>query len=308
MIRRWRFRLHFCLLLMLLAGLVPAARAGLEVALVVTQRTGPHGVFAQNFSRAAASLGHHVVDAGALDEGLDDVALARADLIIASGEAALAAVLRLHPRPTLAVMLGRARFENIRRNHADWPLSAITLDQPAERQLRLLQAVMPDAQRAGILFGPERLGAESFERAAEALQIGLVGRMVSDESSLMKQLEAVLRECDGLIALPDALLSTPVAVRSILLTSYRYQRPIIAFSRAYVEAGALAAIFTTPEQAATDLIAWLRTQDGGRVELPPVSGPASFEIAVNRQVARALGINVASDEELLRFIATGERR
>ena len=293
---------------MLLAGLVPLAHAGLDVAVVVSQRSGPHGVFAQNFSRAAASLGHRVLDAGSPDEGLDDAVLARADLVIVSGEAALSAVLRLHPRPTLAVMLGRARFESIRRSHFGRPLSAFILDQPAERQLRLLQAVMPEALRAGILFGPERVAASAFEQAAEALRIDLVDRVVDDESGLMKQLEAVLRSCDGLIAVPDTLLTTPGSVRSILLTSYRYQRPIIAFSRAYVEAGALAAVFTTPEQVATDLIAWLRTQGGGRVELPPVSEPASFEIAVNRQVARALGIKVASDEELLRFIATGVRR
>jgi hypothetical protein len=297
-----------CLLFGLMLGLVPAACAGLDVAVVVSQRSGPHAVFAQAFSRAAASLGHRVFDAGSPVEGLDDVALARADLVIASGDAALSAVLRLHPRPTLAVMLGRARFDSIRSRHPAWPLSAFTLDQPAERQLRLFKAVMPDAQRAGMLFGPEWAEAAAFERAAASLGVGLAGRVVADERGLMKELEAVLRNSDGLIAVPEALLSTPAAVRSILLTSYRYQRPIIAFSRAYVEAGALAAIFTTPEQVAVDLIAWLRTQHGRQVELPLASGPESFEIAVNRQVARALGIDVAADEELLRFIATGEGR
>ncbi|ENO87435.1 ABC transporter substrate-binding protein [Thauera linaloolentis] len=302
---RW-FHIHSWLALTLLLGMAPAAGAGLDVAVVVSQRTGPHAVFAQAFSRAAASLGHRVFDAGTPADGLDDVALARADLVIASGDAALSAALRLHPRPTLAVMIGQSRFDGIRREHPSWPLSAFTLDQPAERQLRLLKAVLPEARRVGVLFGPEGADRPAFERAARVSHLELAERVVGDESELMRGLEAVLRDSDGLVALPDALLATPASVRSILLTSYRHQKPIIGFSRAYVGAGALAAIFTTPEQVAGDVIAWLRTQDGGRVALPPVRGPASFEIAVNRQVARALGMSVVADEELLRLIATGD--
>ena len=59
--------------------------------------------------------------------------------------------------------------------------------------------------------------------------------------------------------------------------------------------------------ARDDLIDWLRTQDATRVTLPPPQDPVSFEIAVNRQVARALGINVADDGELLRLTAGGGR-
>jgi hypothetical protein len=291
----------------LLLGLVLPARAGLDVAVVVSQRGGAHAAFAQAFSRAAAGLGHRVLDAGTPAEGLDDVALARADLVVASGDAALSAALRLNPRPTLAAMIGQARFDALRMAHPDRPLSAFTLDQPAERQFRLLKAVLPDARRAGVLLGPERGDRVDLERAAAASGLDLFVRVIGDEAELIRGLEAVLRDSDSLIAVPDAMLSSPSAARSILLTSYRFQKPIVAFSRAYVDAGALAAIFTTPEQVAADLIAWLRLQKDESVQLPPPRGPASFDIAVNRQVARALGLSVADDAELLRLIATGDQ-
>lgn len=300
-------RVRIWLLAGLLLGLVLPARAGLDVAVVVSQRGGAHAAFAQAFSRAAAGLGHRVLDAGTPAEGLDDVALARADLVVASGDAALSAALRLNPRPTLAAMIGQARFDALRMAHPDRPLSAFTLDQPAERQFRLLKAVLPDARRAGVLLGPERGDRVDLERAAAASGLDLFVRVIGDEAELIRGLEAVLRGSDGLIAVPDALLSTPSAARSILLTSYRFQKPVVAFSRAYVDAGALAAIFTTPEQVAADLIAWLRLQKDESVQLPPPRGPASFDIAVNRQVARALGLSVADDAELLRLIATGDQ-
>lgn len=307
MCRGWGLRVRIWLLAGLLLGLVLPARAGLDVAVVVSQRGGVHAAFAQAFSRAAAALGHRVLDAGTPAEGLDDVALARADLIVASGDAALSAALRLNPRPTLAAMIGQARFDALRMAHPDRPLSAFTLDQPAERQFRLLKAVLPDARRAGVLLGPERGDRVDLERAAAASGLDLFVRVIGDEAELIRGLEAVLRDSDSLIAVPDAMLSSPSAARSILLTSYRFQKPIVAFSRAYVDAGALAAIFTTPEQVAADLIAWLRLQKDESVQLPPPRGPASFDIAVNRQVARALGLSVADDAELLRLIATGDQ-
>lgn len=307
MCRGWGLRVRIWLLAGLLLGLVFPAHAQLDVAVVISQRGGAHAAFAQAFSRAAAGLGHRVLDAGTPAEGLDDVALARADLVVASGDAALSAALRLNPRPTLAVMIGQARFDSLRMAHPDRPLSAFTLDQPAERQFRLLKAVLPDARRAGVLLGPERGDRVDLERAAAASGLDLFVRVIGDEAELIRGLEAVLRGSDGLIAVPDALLSTPSAARSILLTSYRFQRPVVAFSRAYVDAGALAAIFTTPEQVAADLIAWLRLQKDESVQLPPPRGPASFDIAVNRQVARALGLSVADDAELLRVIATGDQ-
>jgi hypothetical protein len=291
----------------LLLGLVFPAHAQLDVAVVISQRGGAHAAFALACSRAAAGLGHRVLDAGTPAEGLDDVALARADLVVASGDAALSAALRLNPRPTLAAMIGQARFDALRMAHPDRPLSAFTLDQPAERQFRLLKAVLPDARRAGVLLGPERGDRVDLERAAAASGLDLFVRVIGDEAELIRGLEAVLRDSDSLIAVPDAMLSSPSAARSILLTSYRFQKPIVAFSRAYVDAGALAAIFTTPEQVAADLIAWLRLQKDESVQLPPPRGPASFDIAVNRQVARALGLSVADDAELLRLIATGDQ-
>lgn len=300
-------RVRIWLLAGLLLGLVFPAHAQLDVAVVISQRGGAHAAFAQAFSRAAAGLGHRVLDAGTPAEGLDDVALARADLVVASGDAALSAALRLNPRPTLAVMIGQARFDALRMAHPDRPLSAFTLDQPAERQFRLLKAVLPDARRAGVLLGPERGDRVDLERAAAASGLDLFVRVIGDEAELIRGLEAVLRDSDSLIAVPDAMLSSPSAARSILLTSYRFQKPIVAFSRAYVDAGALAAIFTTPEQVAADLIAWLRLQKDESVQLPPPRGPASFDIAVNRQVARALGLSVADDAELLRLIATGDQ-
>lgn len=305
--RRQYFRACVCGIVLFLGVIAPSASFALDVAVVVSQRDGVHKAFADAFMRAAAGLGHRVFDIGSPAEGLDDVALAGADLVVASGEAAAELALAHQARPTLVTMIARSRFEVLRNAHPQATLSAWLLDQPVERQLRLLRAVVPDRTRVGLLFGGNVDAEAALQAAAPDFGLTLATRQVRSDKALIASLEEVLSASEVLLALPDPLLSSPIAARAILLTSYRWQKPIIAFSRAYVTAGALAAVFITPEQVAGDLIDWLRTQDDARLSLPPPQSPVSFEIAVNRQVARALGIKVPDDGELLRLTAGGGR-
>ena len=306
--RRWRCGMRAVMRLLALGlALMCAPASALDVAVVVSQREGVHKAFADAFKRAAASLGHRVFDIGSPAEGLDDVALARADLVVASGEAAAELALARHVRPTLVTMIARSRFETLRKAYPQAPLSAWLLDQPLERQLRLLRAVLPERKRVGLLLGANADAEARLHGVAADFGLSLATRVVRNDKEVIASLEEVLSASEVLLALPDPMLSSSAAARSILLTSYRYQRPIIAFSRAYVNAGALAAVFITPEQVAGDLIDWLRSQNGKPLVLPPPRDPVSFEIAVNRQVARALGINVADDSELLRLTAEGGR-
>lgn len=285
---------------------LPLAASGYEVALVMSQRSGSAQAFADAFVGAAVASGHRVIDAGGAGGVLDEAALAGADLVVANGEAALAAVLSRPSRPTLGVMLGRARFDALSARHPQAELSAFTLDQPAARQLRLLRAALPKSEHVGALFGDAQAGAKPLQEAA-ASGFDLAAATVASEAELIARLEAVLRRSDAFVAIPDALLSQPASARAILLTSYRFQKPVFAFSRAYVDAGALAAVFTTPQQVATDVVNWLNGLPPGRLTLPPPRAPESFEIAVNRQVARALGILLPSDEELLRLMKKGDK-
>ena len=60
-------------------------------------------------------------------------------------------------------------------------------------------------------------------------------------------------------------------------------------------------------QVATEVVNWMNGHPPGRLTLPARRAPESFEIAVNRQVARALGILLPSDEELLRLVVEGDK-
>ncbi|WP_230976734.1 ABC transporter substrate-binding protein [Pseudothauera rhizosphaerae] len=285
----------------------PAAHAH-EVALVLTQKGGAYGTFAE--ALAAAAGGRHRIElAGNLEDGVDAAVLERAAVIVAAGAPAMDEIARRGTRPTLGVLVGRSQFDGLRRDLPNARLSAIVLDQPAERHLALVRAILPDAQRVGILFGPASSSlAPAFGDAARSAGLALGGQHISTAGELLPALERLLESSDALLALADPLVSGPTAARTLLLTSYRYRRPVFAYSRAYVEAGALAAVFSTPEDAAREVAAWL---DGaprsGSPQLPDVRAPRGFDIAINRQVARALGLEVPDNAGVLERLRGGNR-
>lgn len=286
----------------------PAAHA-LEVALVLSQKGGAHAQFAEALNATAGgSAGLRLVNAGNLEDGVDEGLLQRADLILAAGAPAAEAVLRAHARPTLAVLLAHSQFHSLRDRHPGATLSAIVLDQPPARHLALVRAVLPKAGRLGVLLGPDTAALESELAAAGAVGgPGLVSRQVSTAAELLPALERVLESSDALLALPDPLVSGPAAARAILLTSYRYRRPVFAFSRAYVDAGALAAVFSNPGDIARDVGDWLRQQPGTPPRLPAARSPRHFDVAINRQVARALNLDVPDEATVLARIRAQEQ-
>jgi ABC-type uncharacterized transport system substrate-binding protein len=113
----------------------------------------------------------------------------------------------------------------------------------------------------------------------------------------------VLTASDILLALPDSVVFTRDTARSVLLATYRYQRPLIGFSQAYVNAGALAAAFSSPAQIARQTAELLQSLPAGRTALPAPVYPTYFSVAVNRSVARALALDVASDAMLQAAVA-----
>jgi len=270
----------------------------LQIAVVLTHSGGPQQAFADALQRQLAGGEHRLTRGGNLVDGLDEAALARADLVIAAGANAATTVVERFHRPTLAVMLSRGQWESLRERHPHAAVSAILLDQPAERQMRLIGAVLPRGGRIGVLYSTQSGGPDpELGRAAAAAGLKLVAEAVADPGEVIGGLERLLPAVDALLVLPDPVLSASSPARSILLTSYRFRRPIFAFSRAYVEAGALAAVFSTPEDVATDVGEWLRRMAAanGRAPARPAS---SFQLAVNRQVARSLNIGVPADEQL----------
>lgn len=292
-----------------LIAFAPTPARALDIAVVLAQADGAPRVFVDALRTLLPENQHRLNVAGSVDGGINESVLERPDVIIAAGAGAVEAVVVRTRRPVLAVLLSRQQFANLRARFPTAPMSAIVLDQPLRRQLKLVHAVMPKASRLGVLLGPESGALETeLADAAAGENIQLRSQQVLQAADVLAAAERLLDASDALLAIPDPVATNPASARAVLLSSYRYRRPMLAYSQAYVEAGALAAVFSSPSDVALDVADWVATQGNGPVSLPAARSPSRFGVAVNRQVARSLGLNIADDISLLKAISGGSAR
>jgi hypothetical protein len=299
----------------LLAG---AAGAEERVAVLLSERGGHYGEFIDAFYRAlddpvSAGRPLSVVELTAIPARADDPRLAGVAVVVAVGVQAMRAAAAWEAAPpTLSVLVPRASFERVLsdsgRLRSRARFSAIFLDQPLSRQLNLIREVLPGRRRVGVLLGPDSVFFLPRLRSAVARSgHELASEEVGAEFEVIPALSGLLAGADLLLALPDSVVFTRESARSILLTTYRYQKPMIGFSQSYVNAGALAAVFSTPAQIARQTAALLRALpegQGARTALPAAAYPAFFSVAVNRSVARALALDPPADGALHALLAS----
>lgn len=234
-------------------------------------------------------------------------AAADATVIVALGtRAAETAVAATPRRPVLAALLPRHAWERIHAT-APGPGAALWLDQPPERQLRLLRLLVPQARRVGAVFGAATHDDRArFEHAARTVGIGLRARALLANDDPALALGALLDDSDAVIAVPDPQVWNRVTAQPLLLATFRAGRPVVAASPSFVRAGAIGAVHTSPEQTAQELAEIIGRLDAEAPRLPASRAPRRFEVVTNPEVARALGLQLPAAETLTTRLRAAE--
>ncbi len=305
---------RFLLLLLCQIGLLAgtARAAEWEVAIVSSERTTAYQEAAE---AALAELGRGGVSRRdvlqlTVAEGAA-VPPPAARLYIALGVEAAAVLARSEAKaPVLCTLLPRTAFERVLRDsgrRASNQFTALYLNQPLSRQLDLARLALPQAKRVGVLLGAESKGQQGqLEEAAETRSLRLVSAQVQPQEPVFGELRKLLEEADVLLALADPQIYNSGSIQNILLTSFRARVPMLAFSPAYVRAGALLAVYSTPAQIGQQAGAMARGVLRGRPMGAP-QYPQEFSVSVNEHVARSLGLHleVSTLTERLRRLEKG---
>lgn len=185
--------------------------------------------------------------------------------------------------------------------------SAVFIDQPLLRQLRLVRLIDPRAERVGVLLGPSAVTAEStLQAAAEAVGMQAAVTHVESVDGLGRRMRDLTDVVDILLALPDADIYNRNTIYSILLSSYSAGVPVIGYSKAMVNAGAAATAYAAPADAGrsiADAIAhYIQT-----ATLPPPAAGADYSVAVNQNVIRSLRLSVFDENTIARELQESER-
>ena len=238
----------------------------------------------------------------------------RPRLFVTLGVQACAALAKIRTTSAvLCTLLPSLSFERILRDNARTvsPLiSSLYMSQPLSRQLDLVKLALPKTRKVGVLFGPESRAFENrLQAAADARGLQVVSTVLEPGEPVANGLKNTLNESDALLALPDPQVYNAASIQNILLVSYRVRVPMVAFSPAYVRAGALLALYSTPAQIGQQAGVMARGVLQGR-SLGAPEYPQNFTISVNDNVARSMGLNLNAEEltQRLQRLERQERR
>ncbi|MDO9205591.1 ABC transporter substrate-binding protein [Methylotenera sp.] len=232
------------------------------------------------------------------------------ELVIALGVKALEASSKLqHTTPILGVFTPLPVFNSLmqksRRDLGNF--SAIVLDQSYARQMSLIKKILPEAKTLGILLGATSSPyGKLLKEEAEKSGFVILEEIVDQEADLIPKLKKLLESTDALMAIPDPLIYSRETAQPILLTSYRYKKPIFGYSQSYVRAGGLAAVYSNSKQLARQAAEIAIKSQQAPSELPPPQAPKYFSIMLNYQVARSLNIPLQNEETVYKKMLESE--
>jgi ABC-type uncharacterized transport system substrate-binding protein len=178
------------------------------------------------------------------------------------------------------------------------------MTQPYCRQVKLIKLIEESWQTIGLLHTEKKSTAvKTLRDCADRFDLKVYTVNKDTDEVISDDLKEVLMHADVLLALPDSEIYNGNTVKNILLTSYRFRKPVIGFSENFVSAGALASIHSNTEQiaeSAGEIIDHYFRQNR-RFERAEYY-PQIFDIKINKHVIKALGLthpNLYSLEALL---------
>lgn len=232
--------------------------------------------------------------------------------VVAVGVQAFSSASKLDPKiPVFGMFVPKLAYDRILKDSGRTAsnLSAIFLDQSISRQVSMLKAVLPNTKSIGVLLGSTSsvLGDE-IQQVCNKSGIEVHIEFVNPGDDLTNKLQHILMSSTALLAIADPDIYNKDTAATFLLTTYRQQRPVIGFSQAYVKAGAMAAIFSTPKLLAKQAVEQIvQMKDKPNLSVPAPLNPQYFSVEVNRQVARSLGVEVTDSAAITEQILKYER-
>ena len=172
--------------------------------------------------------------------------------------------------------------------------AAVVIDQPVFRSLALGRLLVPEAEKVSTVFGPASVTSKpQLINAAEKEGIELLYADLTSSDNPIGVLAPLIKKADFFIAVADRAVFNKSVAKWLLYLSFRQKVPVIAYSKSYVQAGAMAAVFSSPKNIGrhgAELLTNLLFSNG--VTDWRTYYPKYYTVEVNYEVAKALKIVV----------------
>lgn len=234
-----------------------------------------------------------------------DKILAKSDIVISLGTSAADKLLaRKISQPVITTLITESAFNSLAEKYYGDISTAVTsgvnplfLDQPFERRLRLASKLINKLNKVGFMVGPSAVKNQSIYTSS-IKEKKLIPQMIAidpDENPI-RQLDPVIKSSDVFIPIADSHIINVTTAKWILQLGYRYRVPIIGYSANYVDAGALASVYSSPQDVSKqtlELIQSLLTKKHKH----QIHLPKYCTVKFNKSVAWHLNLEISDELE-----------
>jgi len=227
------------------------------------------------------------------------------DIIITAGTRAAEITDKHNAIPILTII--PSAYTDVDKLKSDGNTALLHMTQPICRHIQLISLMNPGWKSIRMLSNDKDFNPLTAYQCANNKELLLYITNVNEFENTLNALNNALRKTDVLLALPSPDIYNTRTIKNILLSSYRNRVPVIGFSENFVNAGALAAVYSLPEQigekAADTVIDFFKNNNKFTENN---IFPDKYEIKINRQVKRSLDIQVRSIDFLKQNMASEE--
>ncbi len=296
-----------CILLMLLAVTV---RADVQnVLLLISKNSTSYQQLVKSLEEETLETQNLILHNHFLPDIPSSESLDKYDLIVPVGTHATRKAFEINQNstPILSTFIPRRTFQalikrspSLQQRYRKGNISALYLEQPFQRQLKLLSLIQPETKTLGTIIGPTSKDERwPLEQSAASHNWELLLEQLDKEDNPVEKLTPLISNSDAFLAIPDKSVFNRSTAKWILLMTFRQRIPLIAYSKRYVDAGAVAAVFSTPKTVALETAKLIEQwQKSPQKPLPPASYPQLFDISVNPGTARSLRMRLPPLDQL----------
>ena len=214
---------------------------------------------------------------------------------LALGAAALQAALDAGlDGPLLSLFTSNEAFTRVLGSSPRQPraaVSAIHAEASPHSQMMLIRTLYARRVGVGVLLTESTAAQEeALRRAARSADLDIDVQLVERGENAVRALTRVVSST-VLLAVPDRDLYTVDNLRNLLESTYRRGQGVIGFSASLVNAGTLAAAYSSIDDTVAQVGEVAAALAAGR--LPDPQYPRYWRVAINDSVARSLNVVVS---------------
>lgn len=179
----------------------------------------------------------------------------------------------------------------------------VFINQPVKRYIELFNIIFPIGKQ--IVIASTKVNSTELRKIkAASKKIGIPYKEIhiTQQSNIARTLINKLNENDVLLALPNHNIYNAHNAKSIILSTYHANVPIIAYSKAFSKAGALVSLYSNVDNIAETTASIINKIIINGSLIQKEHYPANFTIKINYAVARSLNINIESEVVIKRKI------